>query len=205
MKKYLFFLAIGVIFLLGGKQLVAMKDRKIEFYFTRRENFLAISAAINEKNLSEKKIQEIIEENKEGIDCKTNFDEPLLNSALYESKNKTFDLLLECGADPKKENAVGFNAIIVAAAYNNVKALELLVKKKIDINHANNYKETALHRAVINGCFEAASFLVNHGAKIDSIHGIFKKNALDLALECLNEEENKEKKKDRTKILKLMK
>jgi len=202
---------VVVISLFSFKQIIAMKKdivtqkKMIEFNFASRENFLAISKAISKEKLSKKEVQVIIEKNKQGIGCRTNFDEPLLNCALHKDKNDFFNFLLKYCADPKEENSAGFNALIVAAAYNNIKALELLIKKKIDINHANSYKETALHRAIINGCFEAVSLLIFHDAKINAIHGIFKKDSLDLAKKCLYEEKNKDKKKDRVEILKILK
>jgi ankyrin repeat protein len=100
---------------------------------------------------------------------------------------KLMDLLLSHGADPKATNAVGTNALMIAAGLrwndNTMKtvtakglglekdaltAIQRLLDKGLDINAANNQGQTALHGAAMRGSNAIVRFLVDHGARVDA-------------------------------------
>lgn len=55
-----------------------------------------------------------------------------------------------------------------AATYGNVNLIGRLLQQGINVNIANNERETALHMAAANGRYSAVIYLINHGANIHS-------------------------------------
>jgi ankyrin repeat protein len=55
-----------------------------------------------------------------------------------------------------------------AATYGNVNLIGRLLQQGINVNIANNERETALHMAAANGHYSAVIYLINHGANIHS-------------------------------------
>ena len=53
-----------------------------------------------------------------------------------------------------------------AATYGNVKLIARLLQQGVDVNSANNERETPLHMAAANGRYTSVIYLINHGANI---------------------------------------
>lgn len=53
-----------------------------------------------------------------------------------------------------------------AATYGNVKLITRLLQQGVDVNSANNERETSLHMAVANGRYKSVIYLINHGANL---------------------------------------
>jgi len=100
---------------------------------------------------------------------------------------KLMNLLLEHRADPKATNALGTNALMIAAGLrwndNTMKtvtakglglekdaltAIQLLLDKGLDVNASNNQGQTALHGAAMRGSNTIVRFLVDRGARVDA-------------------------------------
>lgn len=60
------------------------------------------------------------------------------------------------------------NNLFDAASNGNVQLIGRLLKQGININIANNERETALHMAAAKGHYSVVIYLVNHGANIHS-------------------------------------
>lgn len=71
--------------------------------------------------------------------------------------------LLAAGADPNAASDDGCTPVMMAADMGHADCIELLFKKKADLNLSSRDK-TALVRAVGNDHFDAAKFLLEHGA-----------------------------------------
>lgn len=60
------------------------------------------------------------------------------------------------------------DAIFEAASSGNVRLIGQLLSQGVNVNQANNERETALHMAAAKGHYSAVIYLLNHGANINS-------------------------------------
>lgn len=60
------------------------------------------------------------------------------------------------------------DAIFEAASSGNVRLIGQLIGQGVDVNQANNERETALHMAAAKGHYSAVIYLLNHGANINA-------------------------------------
>lgn len=67
-----------------------------------------------------------------------------------------------------KAPAPDADSLFDAATNGNVQQIGLLLRQGININIANNERETALHMAAARGHYSAVIYLVSHGANIHS-------------------------------------
>ena len=106
------------------------------------------------------------------------FFKPPLLLAIENGKSGFVEILLKRGADPNwifepKDPAdwtsplvPGMNALMYAAYRGEVKAIELLIAKGLDVNiRDNSENKTALWYAIYGGAAESVKFLVNAGAE----------------------------------------
>ncbi len=98
------------------------------------------------------------------------FTMPLLHLACKNGNVKIAKLLLKHGALINEVDSYGCNALSLIVYEQNPDAtkgralLQLLIKHGIDINKTDQNKTPALLYACLNDDFEAAKFLVEHGA-----------------------------------------
>jgi uncharacterized protein len=88
-------------------------------------------------------------------------------------------LLLAHGADPKATTVQGVNALMAAAGQgwrygdsfipesDALEGVKLCIELGLDVNAANEKKETALHGAADRGANSIVRYLVEHGARLD--------------------------------------
>ncbi|MBW2961966.1 ankyrin repeat domain-containing protein [Mesonia aestuariivivens] len=96
-----------------------------------------------------------------------NGETPLI---LLSRRNKDVSLIkyfLEKGVDANQTNTDGNNALINAAAGNNLEIVKILEERTTNKNHQNNEGQTALMKAVSGNSIEVVSYLIKKGAKID--------------------------------------
>jgi len=81
----------------------------------------------------------------------------------------------------------GYTALAIAATYNQLDVVKMLIEKGADINQPNNWKDTAMHRAAEAGYHEMVHLLLDHGADpmAEDWRG---KRAIDYAKEELHRE-----------------
>lgn len=98
---------------------------------------------------------------------------PLLHAA-YNRNVSLFETLLELGADPTMKDDGGTTLFYHIAGIRmeietNIKLMEILLKRGVDINCRNTggYESTPLIAAAFNDKTEATKFLIEHGADID--------------------------------------
>lgn len=60
------------------------------------------------------------------------------------------------------------DAIFAAASVGDVRLIGQLLSQGVNINQANNERETALHMAAAKGHYSAVIYLLNHGANINA-------------------------------------
>jgi len=60
------------------------------------------------------------------------------------------------------------DAIFEAASTGNVRLIGQLLSQGVNVNQANNERETALHMAAAKGHYSAVIYLLNHGANINA-------------------------------------
>ncbi len=60
------------------------------------------------------------------------------------------------------------DAIFEAASSGNVRLIGQLISQGVNVNQANNERETALHMAAAKGHYSAVIYLLNHGANINA-------------------------------------
>lgn len=85
-------------------------------------------------------------------------------------RRKIFEKLLAAGASTTLTDTAGSTPLIRAAMLGNAHAVKALLKKNKDnINHTNDYGNTALALAVCNGHAEVAIALIKVGANTDQI------------------------------------
>ena len=60
------------------------------------------------------------------------------------------------------------DAIFEAASIGDVRLIGQLLSQGVNVNQANNERETALHMAAAKGHYSAVIYLINHGANINS-------------------------------------
>ena len=58
----------------------------------------------------------------------------------------------------------GYTCLAVAATYNQVELVKMLITRGVDINAQNNWKDTALHRAAEHGFSKLVQILLDAGA-----------------------------------------
>ena len=117
------------------------------------------------------------------------FFKPPLLLAIENGNSDIVELLIEKGADltwvfePKSAQdwtwplAPGMNAIMYAAYRGEVKAIEFLISKGLDVNAGDNTKQTALMYAAHQGEAEAVRLLVSKGADMN-VRDMENQNAL---------------------------
>ncbi|PWU08034.1 MAG: hypothetical protein C5B51_08670, partial [Terriglobia bacterium] len=101
-------------------------------------------------------------------------------------------LLLEHGADPKLTNQQGVTALMAAAGQgwrygdsqipeaDALEAVKFCIELGLDVNAANEKKQTALHGAADRGADQIIQYLASHGASLD-LRDSRGKTALELA------------------------
>ncbi len=121
---------------------------------------------------------------------------PLLMSARYRKDKKTFQVLLEHGADPNlRDKDPGFAPLHYVATYRYpadtapqetrelalVELANLLATHKADLNllSDNKRQQSALHLAILNHHVKLVDFLLNQGA---DIHSQDAKNTMPLGM-----------------------
>ena len=79
----------------------------------------------------------------------------------------------------------------IAAMFNNIDIVKLLVKAGAELDIANDDDETPLHTAVHRGNIKIVKFLIDRGANINTRDSIDRYTPLHLALSCPGEIEDK--------------
>lgn len=104
------------------------------------------------------------------VNAKTNQGVTPLYIAVQKRKFNSVSLLLKHGASPHMaESNNGDTPLTVAASeHGDHKIVELLIKKKCDINYRNNDGNTALIFAAHNNYLPLAQLLIKNGADINS-------------------------------------
>ncbi|MEM7010121.1 MAG: acyltransferase family protein [Verrucomicrobiota bacterium] len=75
---------------------------------------------------------------------------------------------LDAGADPNEREPFGGSALLgIAAIYDNVEAIELLLERGAEINERSNDASTPLHMAAFFGSLDSAKALVEHNADLN--------------------------------------
>lgn len=81
----------------------------------------------------------------------------------------------------------GRTPIIIAAQKDDMKEIQRLIEEKANINHADNYRDTALYWACVNINNEMLTLLVENGADVNSV---FRESETPLLLSCFCNNEN---------------
>lgn len=99
-----------------------------------------------------------------------NYGQPL-RTALQTSSIDTVRLLLEAGADPRAD--IGDDAMAYVDGPDMLDKLQLLLDRGFSVNTSRSTccNETPLHIAATNNDPAAISFLLDHGADIESVKG----------------------------------
>ena len=106
-------------------------------------------------------------------------DDPLLLlglcGALVAGHTKTAQALLEKGVPvPPRASLGGFGALFHAAGNDDVELCEALLKRGELLDRVNtSLMQTPFHFAAMRGCWKAAQFLMDRGAKIDTADDAF--------------------------------
>jgi ankyrin repeat protein len=112
-------------------------------------------------------IVELLLDNGANIDFFTLISKTPLYQAVKFNRLEVVDLLIDRGADSNY-----IFALHVATDQNHPDMVKLLISKGIDINHQNEFAETALHNAAKGGFLEIAEILIHSGAKINISSGL---------------------------------
>ena len=87
-----------------------------------------------------------------------------VQEAIIFGRNRVLDLLIErFPALMHERNGIG-TALHIASLVGNVDAAKMLLAKKLDVNAANQYKDTPLHLAAKNGFCALVRLLCENGA-----------------------------------------
>ena len=83
----------------------------------------------------------------------------LIHYFIYKRNYAFCEKLIADGFDINTRNTEGNLPLHIAAETDNVRIIELLIKNKAKVSVKNNAKQTALHVAAQNGCFNAFRIL----------------------------------------------
>ncbi len=77
--------------------------------------------------------------------------------------------LIEAGADVnvQTDDVQGRTALYIAAGYNYIEIITLLLEARVDINYQDNWGRTALMYAALYGNSQSVELLVNAGVDIN--------------------------------------
>lgn len=100
-----------------------------------------------------------------------------LKFAIWLGQLKTVELLLEKGADPNREDP-NHQSVLLLAMSKSLEMVKVLVKFKTDINKVvysgkNSSKKTPLYWATENGDIELLKFLLESGARVNSLNDCY--------------------------------
>lgn len=120
-------------------------------------------AAIN----GHRDIVELLLDNGASIDFFTLLSKTPLYQAVKFNRIEVVDLLIDRGADSNR-----IFSLHVATDQNYPDMVKLLISKGVDINHQNEFAETALHNAAKGGFLEIAKILLQNSAKLNISSGL---------------------------------
>ncbi|MFA7136252.1 MAG: ankyrin repeat domain-containing protein [Bacteroidales bacterium] len=95
-------------------------------------------------------------------------NQPKIITATQQQDINSIKSLLQEGIDPDTQNAIGWTALMQAAADNNIEIVKLMIDHGANLNIENVYGRTALHFACGYGYFDMVKLLVKHGAIINA-------------------------------------
>ena len=91
-----------------------------------------------------------------------------LTTAVTKGRLETAQLLIELGADLNARGLLANNTLLIEAAdKGQTSIVRLLLESGADLHVANNFHETALHRACFKGWVEITQLLVAAGADVN--------------------------------------
>lgn len=88
-------------------------------------------------------------------------------SKTFNDSPECAELLLRYGANIEAQDSSGNTPLIFAADSSGLKSIDMLIKHKVDIFHANKAGKTALHKALKNGNVEVAAKLIEAGLSVN--------------------------------------
>eukprot|EP00752_Nemacystus_decipiens_P013475 g11934.t1 len=117
----------------------------------------------------EEMVRILVEDLKADVKVLDMHDYSLLHYASISGWERTVDLLLDHGADPRQTCMTGETALHFAVSLGHGEAAETLLKRSQDlVNEADKDGDRAIHLAVQNGDQEIVNLLVDYQADINS-------------------------------------